>query len=575
MRPAVSLTFGGRIFHINGAKLIALNNTLETDTGASAPAGGYKPHGTTTHDMWTWHWGGDNSYWPEAYANHKPGAWYHGWLYQHGHVCDYVGGWLYIHKFDGSGIYKQQGATFYNTAWTNGRGTKLLSPSGSGGNAEIRAHELAWVEHHGVLFAVGCVPTLAVSLSSSSWIKKCGWYIQNGAPADSVANMRSRGYAAFYMHYKPSTGKTYKGISLIKKFKPFSPYFQWLHACDAISFKDDIYYANWVDILRFPGGSGTPQLIESASGIYPTAKCFCQFPASGYIAGVPQGDNTLFMLTGSGALKTIGTSDHKVRTIYDLKYISSDVRPYSNVARVQSETNEPGRSSLLLNFNNKLEAFIVSATSGYRHFQCNGNPASGSAWTDKTILLPDALKRFDGNVFGFVDNVRNKIYVAHMTMSEVGLCGHLGAQKSAGSITVYERGPVGLWTTVHESMPGEVSRGLIPYNNTGPQAIMPSGSSATVYSASDYAIIQYTLYDHYKRPVDVDIEYSNDDGMTWHAARRFKSYTPGAGYLGSGVTNLPTTPRGLNYTFYWDYVNDLGFNVPGEGKVRITPRLTR
>lgn len=575
MRPAVSLTFGGRIYNIQGCRLTALNNTLEVNTSASAPAGGYNPHGVTTHDMWVWHWGGDNSYWPEAYANHKPAAWYHGWLYQHGIKCDYIDGFITFHRFDGSGIYKQQGSAFYNTAWANGRGTQILSPSGAGVQSEVRAHELAWVEHNGVLFAVGCVPTVALNLATSTWVKKMGWHFKTGAPAGSVNNMRNRAYGSFYFNYEQSTKKLRKGAATIIKFKPFSPYAQWLHACDAISFKDDIYYANWVDIIRFPGGSGVPQLIESASGSYPIAKCFCPFPASGYINSIPQGDNTLFMLTGSGALKTIGTSDHKVRTVYDLKYIRNDVRPYSNVERVQHATREPGRSALLLNFNNKLEAFIISATSGYRHFQCDGNPASVSGWSDKTQLLPDDFRRWDGNLFGFVDDVRNKMYIAHVSMSEVGLCGHLGGQKSAGGITVYERSQIDDWTLVHTSMPGEVSRGLIPYNHLGPQATMPSGSSATIYSASDYAIINYALYDHYSRPVDVIVQYSTNDGLTWHNARRFRSYDPSTGFMGHALTGLSTSPVGSAHTFYWDYVNDVGYGVSDECKIRIIPKLTR
>ena len=70
------------------------------------------------------------------------------------------------------------------------------------------------------------------------------------------------------------------------------------------------------------------------------------------------------------------------------------------------------------------------------------------------------------------------------------------------------------------------------------------------------------------------MEYSIDQGSSWSTARRFKSYTTGQ-LMGSGVANLPSNKNGISYEFWWDYVNDIGFNNEQEVLLRITPKISR
>ncbi len=87
---------------------------------------------------------------------------------------------------------------------------------------------------------------------------------------------------------------------------------------------------------------------------------------------------------------------------------------------------------------------------------------------------------------------------------------------------------------------------------------------------SDYAILSYDLFDQLARPVNVNVEYTIDEGLTWQTARRFKSYVDGQP-LGSGTANLPTSPDGASYTFFWDFVNDVGFNTEKDAQLRVRP----
>ena len=80
------------------------------------------------------------------------------------------------------------------------------------------------------------------------------------------------------------------------------------------------------------------------------------------------------------------------------------------------------------------------------------------------------------------------------------------------------------------------------------------------------------LFDQLARPVNVNIEFTIDEGLTWQTARRFKSYVDGQP-LGSGVTNLSTSPDGESYTFFWDFVNDVGFSTERDAQLRIRPSV--
>ncbi len=568
MIPAVTFAAGGKLYLVKGGVTVPTNLTLVSDPAQTTALGGVNWNSALT-DFYGRFWGGYNSYWPCSYANHKPGAFYYGKLYQALNLIAVVNSALFLSRFDGSGIFINGGSAGYSVKWLNGRGTQFISPSG-GTTGDIRSHDLAAVVHNGVLFFVGNVYYSSTSLTTSNWIKKSCWATKNDAI--TAGGRDDRRYKSFAVEYNPATKKLKKLASSLTQFLPDSPKADYLHACDAVSFENNIYFANWIDIVRFPGGSGTPTIVENTSSV-PSAKCFEIFPTSGYLGTSPSGVRTLHYLSGSGVLKSI--VNNATRTIFDLKTKNPDVRTGGNLARLLSATAQPGRSPLLVNYNYKLHAFITSATSGYHHFVCNGNPASGVHWTDLTQSLPESFRRCDGNAFGFVDSLNNKMYVAHITMSEVDPWGHHGAQKSAGGIIVHKYNEANEWETINESMVGEVPRGFIPYQNLGPSAAVPSGSIPIVYQANDYAVVDYYLFDHYSRNVDVVIEYSIDLGLTWKTARRFKSYQPGTGYLGDALVSLTTSPVGVMHTFYWDYVNDISFNQIETCLVRIIPKLSR
>jgi hypothetical protein len=115
---------------------------------------------------------------------------------------------------------------------------------------------------------------------------------------------------------------------------------------------------------------------------------------------------------------------------------------------------------------------------------------------------------------------------------------------------------------------------MMPIQNLGPFTTIPSGSNPSVLKCNDYSIIEYKLHDLDKRLLDVDIEYSVNDGATWNTATRFKTYDTGQ-LLGSGVQNLPSNLDGIQYNFYWAYVTDVGFNTEDNALLRIRPRLSR
>lgn len=550
--------WGGQLHYIRGARLYPINMQLDLRYASNTA---YGPHRAENSSDNLWHrrfFGGNNSYHPAAYTNAKPAAVFQGKLYQVLHNLNRSTIATYVTRFDGSGIFINEGDSNYEDRKAiNGRGSELLSPSGV--SFTVASNDLAHVVHNGNLFMVGNI----YSSNFSSW-ESLGWAHgpnQGGSPAD-------RKYGSLIV-----TSDQKRIATPITDLTGTADESHHLHACDAVSYKDDIYYSNWLEILRFPGGSGVPTVVYSDSKT-PSHKGFVVYPAQGYSGSTPVGDDQLLFQTGSGVIHRLNT-DGSTTQITDLGSSAGSVRPRDNFrSRLLSSTAEPGRSSLLVNFNNQLHSFFTTATSGYNHFIANGNPSGTSNWTDSTASLPGPMKRWDSNVFAFVDEFRNRMYVAQVTMGEVGVVGHAGIHKGPGGVYIHEYTSDGDWREVFRGVPGLTPRGLLPLMNTGPYVTIPSGTGPVAYKCSDYAIVEYTLHDLDRRPVDVDIKYSINEGVSWHDARRFKTYDTRT-LLGSGVTNLPTTPEGVSYDFYWHYVNDIGFNNVKNCLLRIRPKLTR
>lgn len=566
--------WGGALYLLRGSRIQPINMLFQsvenTGTETSTPNPG--PHDPTSSlTTWVNKWfGGYNTWNPSAYANHKPIAIFNGFIYQTLHRLNNITpGASYITRFDGSGIFINTGNSNYNArSWSNGRGTELMSPSGT--SHVTRMNDMGMIEHNNNLFIVGAVYNKE-TVGSNAW-RQNGWaYTLEG----SLGNDRSdRSYAAITIQYD---GKKIFGPTT--KFLPDVSVDEYTHVTDAISFKNDIYFANWVDTVKIQGGSGTISLLHSDLKSA-TARCFATFPTSGYSnAGIPIGETMLLTQTGSGVINKINTTRTNpsgISQLVDLGSVAGTVRPYDNFrARLDSSTNEPGRSCLMFDFDNKLHSFIASATSGYQHFICDGSPSGTTNWTDSSLSLPFDLRRYDGNVYGLVDDLKQKMFLCHVTMGEVGVVGHAGIAKGAGGVYVYQYDTNDQWTEVYRGVPGLTPRGLIPIQNIGPWVSMPSGNNPTLFKCSDYAIIQYNLHDLFNRGVDVDIEYSINEGLTWHNTTRFKAYNIPFGLLGSGTSNLPSHLNGIQYDFYWHYINDVGFNSVDTAMLRIRPKLSR
>ena len=570
MQPAVMMAQGGQINYILGYLLKKINNTwmASADTEVNEhiiSSAANANNSSTVYDRKFM--GGTSTYWPAAYANHKPCAFFKNKLYYSANNVRSVGE-LYLGRFDGSGVLTYDAGVFAKYPWKSGKGTEFLSPSGATTNY-MKSSDAAFLVHNGNLIIVAATwGNPSYSWDDAEW----GWYL---ADASVGSEQKDRVYRAFVVDNDDK-----KIMSKGYQFLPDAGFRNDNHMCDAIGFGDDVYFATYIDIGRIQGGSGNITLAESTPGLK-SAKSFAIYPNGGYTtAGASRHGSSLLCLSSSGVIKKIAPSGIAgVTTLTDLSWMNSDIRNsastalYGTWARNNNATAQPIRAPLLMNFNHRLHAFIPTAASGFRHFYCSGQPSGTTNWHESTSLMPGDFKYWDGNMFGFVDDVRNKMVVAHCSMSEIGLYGYQGGQKGAGGISVYSYDTNNNWNALYRGVAGWQARGLVPYNNIGPDVLVPSGSNPTVYRCSDYAIIEYTLFDHYNRSCDASIEYSIDDGLSWFAARRFKSY---AGVLlGSGLYDLPASHNGTTYDFYWDYVNDVGFNADSRCMIRITPKLSR
>lgn len=586
MLPCVSLGWGTRLHLIQGAKVTNVNLTFINDSTEVYPRGSWAADNTSADsNYYGGLFGGRNTILPGGFANHKPGAFYAGNFYFTGHLAENDPK-VYIAKWDGSGIFKHGGFTGgagYDANWRNGRGTQLISPSGT--SIDISRNSVGHIVHNGVLFMLGASAQFITNGSTwTPWINM-GWGA-SVASGDIPSSRLRRKYDILAIDKRSKSGKETKIAVPTFEFFPNALTQEDTNTCDVISAKNDIIYANYIDVLRFPGGSGHPQLIESNLQ-KPSSKCFEYFPASGFDTdGSILGNTELMMLEGSGLLiaihfpNGIGSAASGTRTIIDLGDLVTDVlgdklvRTFGVLARVDSTTDEPQRSCFLKSFNNQLHAFFPSQASGYYHLVCTGSPAVEGNWSNRTALAPIDFKSFDGDIYGYRDFYRNTLYIMHCSKSEIGLWGTLGGQKGAGGVVIKRLGTNLEWNDIYSGVWAEPPIGLIPYNNIGVYGIIGSGQNPEVIPSTDYALIDYTLNSAFSYTVNITVEYTVDNGITWNTARRFRDRTTG-NYLGDSTQNLQSSFFGNAYTFYWDYVGDLGFNSQKNCTVRITPFIVR
>lgn len=571
-------------------------------------------------DYWQSCWGGPLTMLPMN-VPHKPGAFYYGKFYFYKHRAQ-INDKFFLLRFDGSGNYFQQGSASFNNKSLSGRGTEFISPSGT---TEFFVGPMCTLTHNDSLFYVGSAHTLKFNTTTSNWITKLGWDTGpdkdfGNSGNDALTGLaRRKIYCSFYVHKQNKDGPEHKGFgaasALYNRAIPsgLASSYEDLNACDAISWKNDIIYANNVDIVHFPGGSGTPRYIETTTS--PSFKSFEIFPSGGFENDSTIGDPQLFTLYSSGVLRKInfaGDPEHDpngrpfaddlftnpqgvasgypfgTTSIINLGNFVADffgpkVRTLGPRARAVSSTAEPDRSCLLKSFDNKLHAFFVSAASGYYHFVCDGDPRETTNWTDRTTSLPTNLKIKDGCIYGYRDDAFGTLNILHVAYSNIGAFGSNGGNTGAGGWTLYTLYNDLSWKTIQAGVSNGPPCGLIPYNPEIVYSQIPSGikpgvapGNPTFLASTDYVDIEYQLFSPRKphRLANVFVEYTVNDGVTWNSARRFRDYATGEP-LGSGTTNLIATPEGRTYNFLWHHVYDLGFNSEAETKVRIRTEVAR
>jgi hypothetical protein len=336
-----------------------------------------------------------------------------------------------------------------------------------------------------------------------------------------------------------------------------------------------------------------PELIRSDGRDY-SSKSFVVYPSGGVEEdGAANESQELLQLASSGLIRRVrfpnspsgipsGFIGDPMDPVVDIAALflsdangNKAVRTNGLRARLQGlgTTGEPERSCALTIFNRELHAFFISDTSGYHHFTCNGDARDFSNWTNRTANLPVEIRSFDGNIYSFRDDFRGSLYILHSPKSEIGWIGTQAGQRGSGGWIVYEYNTNRVWREISVGGADGDTVGLIPYNvERNVYSAIPSGSIQVIPS-TDYALVSYKLYHNESIPLNVDIEYSIDNGVTWNDTRRFRDYNTG-NRLGEGKIGLSSSPFGTSHEFFWDYVSDVGFNSGESVNIRIRPRIT-
>jgi len=414
---------------------------------------------------------------PQGFANHKPGVGYYGDFYFQKSLNELQSMVPYLCRYDGSGLFTQTEnvvSNHFQYKSHSGRGVEFLSPSGA--NTDILAHPLCAIVHNGSLFFVGAFSEHNIAPAVSEWRTIKDWNVVakslTGGPDDGVSLPRRRAYGSFTIHKKKRVGKDFRDAASNLRImhdrttlSGIAVNSECLAGCDAISWGNNIIYANHADIVEFPGGSGQPRFIERTDANH-SAKCFVAYPSGGFVNSQPVGQRRLMMLTSSGVVKDIlfpGDPGHNpsgqpflgpgfevasgrafgTRSLVNLGLLVQDsqgpkVRTGGQLARTLNSVSEPTRSCLIKNFANKLHAFFISASSGYYHFVCDGSPDNINNWEDRTPFVPDALKLFDGDMYGYVDDLSSRLTCMHVAKSNIGLYGVVGSDRGAGGWSIYE-----------------------------------------------------------------------------------------------------------------------------------------
>ena len=339
-------------------------------------------------------------------------------------------------------------------------------------------------------------------------------------------------------------------------------------------FHGDIYAASLAHVFRFEPSGNFGRIIYRTDGdaFRPSPKWF------------EKHDENLYMLEASGTISQIIPSGENtiVNGIYDFSYIE----PYNlkwGGMHVGQQGYVRATKSDVVSYNDKLHVFLQIGSGTY-YFSSSGDL---STWDERTDELPSIFNDQQGNIYSYHDNISDKLYVFYNTMSSHGLVGvrNWGNEETGNIFHMYLYDDSSWeykgWFT---DSTRQSNGGFVPFNDKGPHAELPSGqffprgfddveSTVTPYFfvCKDFATIDYKLYHEESANVDVNIEFSLDEGCTWSNCERKKDYRTQQ-MLGEPKTGLSASPSGEWHTFYWDFIRTLGYNVDAKYcKIRITP----
>ncbi|MCK5610109.1 hypothetical protein KAR91_50010 [Candidatus Pacearchaeota archaeon] len=123
-----------------------------------------------------------------------------------------------------------------------------------------------------------------------------------------------------------------------------------------------------------------------------------------------------------------------------------------------------------------------------------------------------------------------------------------------GGTLVLELNKASGWRTINHVRDSKQLNGLVPIDLYDPEVIIPSGSQLAPNPSHDpinkRMTVEYEVFDWpFWRTINVEVQYSTDDGITWNDIRTIKNISTG------NQTIDPSGVLGNSHTFVWDYTS--------------------
>lgn len=144
------------------------------------------------------------------------------------------------------------------------------------------------------------------------------------------------------------------------------------------------------------------------------------------------------------------------------------------------------------------------------------------------------------HVSAFVDEVNNTLKVS------------FSEDYNDGGALVYELNSSSGWRLINHVRDSKQLNGLVPIDMYDPEIVIPSGTQTRPNPSHDPVnktmTIDYEVYDWpFWRTVDIEVEYSIDDGLNWKRIGTIEGVS-----TGSQATD-PSGVQGNSGTFVWEY----------------------